>query len=166
MKFAVAMLGAVAAVEFGYDEYDHAHTEYGEVTKFRDVEVAYDEIEYSIETKEEVEIRTRQVPHTTEYSQTETKYRPDQEERATAAYEIKYRPNEYTRHTFEPRTVYGFYTETKYNDVPFTTYETHYDILYREEEEHRYRTEIEILTRPDSETKYRDEPETRYTNDY
>jgi hypothetical protein len=69
-SFAALLIGAVSAVEFGYDEYEHAHTEYGEETKFRDVEVHYDEIEYSVATKEETEIRTRQVPHTTEFSQT------------------------------------------------------------------------------------------------
>ena len=140
MKFAAALISAVSA--FGYDDYEHSHTEYGEETLFRDVEVAYDEIEYSIATKTETEVRTRQVPVTTEFSQTETKYAPEEEIRNTKAYEIKYRPNDYTRHTFEPRTVYGYYTETHYRDVPFTTYETHYDIEYREEEEHRYRTEI------------------------
>ena len=49
--FAVAMISAVTAVEFGYDEYPHAHTEYGEETRFRDVEVIYDEIEYWVETR-------------------------------------------------------------------------------------------------------------------
>ena len=74
-----------------------------------DVEVYYDEIEYSIATKTETEVRTRQVPITTEFSQTETKYRPDEEMRYTSNYEIKYRPNDYTRHTFEPRVEYGTY---------------------------------------------------------
>ena len=147
MKFTVALIASAAAVEFGYDEYPHAHTEYGEETRFRDVEVVYDEIEYSIATKIETEVRTRQVPITTEFSQTETKYRPEEEVRNTPAYEINYRPNDYQRFTWEPRLVYGYYTETKYRDVPFTTYETHYEINYREEEEHRYRTEINILTR-------------------
>ena len=31
--FAVAIIGTVAAVEFVYDEYEHAHTDYGDVTK-------------------------------------------------------------------------------------------------------------------------------------
>ena len=168
MKFTVALISAAAAVEWQkpQDTYLHEHTIYGEETLFRDVEIAYDEIEYSIATKTETEIRTRQVPITTEFSQTETKYRPEEEVRNTPAYEINYRPNDYQRFTWEPRLVYGYYTETKYRDVPFTTYETHYEILYREEEEHRYRTDINILTRTDSETHYRDEPETRYTNEY
>jgi hypothetical protein len=165
MKFTVALIASAAAVQWE-QTWEHAHVEYGEETKFRDVEVQYDEIEYSIQTKQETELRTRQVPITTEFSQVEVKYRPEEEIRNTPAYEINYRPNDYTRFTWEPRLVYGYYTETHYNDVPFTTYETHYEILYREEEEHRYRTEIAILTRPDSETKYRDEPETRYTNEY
>jgi hypothetical protein len=126
MKFAVALISAVSAVEFGYDDYAHAHTEYGEETLFRDIEVTYDEIDYSISTKTDTEIRTRQVPITTEFSQVETKYQAQEEVRNTKAYEIKYRPNDYTRHTFEPRTVYGYYTETHFRDVPFTTYETHY----------------------------------------
>ena len=131
-SFAVALIGAVSAVEFGYDDYAHNHTELGEQTLFRDVEVVYDEVDYSIGYNTEVETRTRQVPITTQFSQVDIKYAPEEEERATAAYEIKYRPNDYTRHTFEPRLVYGYYTETKYSDVPFTTYETHYDILYRD----------------------------------
>ena len=52
-SFAVALIGSVAAVEFGYDTYPHAHTEYGEETLFRDIEITYDEIEYSIATKTE-----------------------------------------------------------------------------------------------------------------
>ena len=167
MKFTTALILATSkAVEFGYDEYEHAHTEYGEETKFRDIEITYDEIEYTVNHKTETEVRTRQIPITTEYSQTETKYAADEEMRYTTNYEIQYRPNNYTRHTFEPRIEYGNYTETHYRDVAFTTYETHCEILYREEEEHRYRTEIEILTREDTVTHYNDEPETRYTNTY
>ena len=169
MKFAAALILATTSaveVEFGYDEYPHAHTEYGEEHRFRDIEIPYDEIEYTIGHKTETEVRSRQIPITTEYSQTETKYRAEEEMRYTTNYEIAYRPNDYTRHTFEPRIEYGFYTETHYRDVPFTTYETHYEILYREEEEHRYRTEVEILTRPDTVTQYKDEPATRYTNVY
>jgi hypothetical protein len=110
MKFATALILATSkAVEFGYDDYAHAHTEYGEETQFRDIEVVYDEIEYSIDHKTETEVRTRQIPITTEFSQTDTKYRPDEEMRYTSNYEIKYRPNDYTRHTFEPRVEYGFY---------------------------------------------------------
>ena len=33
------------------EEYEHVHTEYGEETRFRDVEVIYDEIEYWVETR-------------------------------------------------------------------------------------------------------------------
>ena len=58
--FATAMVLATAhAVEFGYDEYEHAHVEYGEEDRFRDIEVAYDEIEYTIDHIHEVEVRTR-----------------------------------------------------------------------------------------------------------
>merc|ERR1719237_1961405 len=166
MKFAVALIASATAVEFGYDEYEHSHTIIGTEAQFNDVEVYYDEIEYAIQTKVDTEVRTRQVPITTSFSQIEVKYRPEEEIRQTPAYEINYRPNDYQRFTWEPRIVYGYYTETKYQDVPFTTYETHYEINYRDEEEHRYRTEIEILERLDSETLYRDEPETRYTNEY
>ena len=70
MKFTVALIAAASAAEFGYnnilgDNYDHAHVDIGEETRFRDVEVAYDEIEYTVATKTETEIRTRQVPITT-----------------------------------------------------------------------------------------------------
>ena len=169
MKYIAALLGAVNAVSIqdGYEpSFEHTHVEYGTEERFRDVEVLYDEIQYSIETKTESEIRTRQIPVQTTCEHVETKYQPEEELRYTKAYEIKYRPNVYTRFTWEPRLTYGFYTETKWRDIPFTSYETHYEILYREEEEHRYRNEIEILERPDSITQYRDEPETRYTNEY
>ena len=168
MKHIAALLSAVNAVSVqDYQETSvHTHTTYGEEERFRDVEVFYDEIEYSIETRIENEVRTRQIPVQTTCEHVETKYQPAEEIRYTKAYEIKYRDNKYTRHTFEPRITHGFYTETKYRDVPFTTYETHYEIFYREEEEHRYRNEVEILERPDSITQYRDEPETRYTNEY
>ena len=50
--FASALILATAsAVGWGHDEYEHAHTEYGEETRFRDVEVIYDEIEYWVETR-------------------------------------------------------------------------------------------------------------------
>ena len=74
--FATALvLASTAAVEFGYDNgYEHAHVEYGEEDRFRDIEVAYDEIEYTIDHEHKVEVRTRQipVPYINEY--TETKY--------------------------------------------------------------------------------------------
>ena len=145
MKYIAALLGAVNAVSIkdGYEPAaEHTHVEYSTEELFRDVEVLYDEIEYSIETKTETETRTRQIPVNTTCEHVETKYQPEEELRYTKAYEIKYRPNVYTRFTWEPRLTYGFYTETKWRDVPFTTYETHYEILYREEEEHRFRQEI------------------------
>ena len=170
MKLAATLIGAVSAVSIqdGYEatDYEHTHISYSTETQFEEYEVLYEETEYQINTKTESEIRTRQIPMTTTYTQEVTKYRPEEEIRNTKAYEIKYRPNVYTRHTWEPRLAFGYYTETRWQDIPFTSYETHYEILYREEEEHRYRTEIEILERPDSNTLYRDEPETRYTNSY
>ena len=170
MKFALTLIGAInaVAIQDGYESepYVHTHTEYGEDTRFRDVEVLYEETDYQINTKTETEVRTRQIPMTTTCTHDTTKYRAEEEIRNTLAYEIKHRENKYLRHTWEPRLAYGYYTETRWRDVPFTSYETHYEVFYREEEEHRYRNEIEILERPDSITSYRDEPETRYTNEY
>ena len=166
MKFIASLLAAVASASGYDDEYEHTHTEYGEDIRYRDVVVYYDEIEYSINTKTETEVRTRQVPVSNVCVHEETKYQADGEVRYTTDYEILYRPVVYNRHTWEPRQVYGYYTETHWKDVPFVSYETHYEILYEDEVEHRYRTEIEILERPDTITQYRDEPEVRYTNEY
>ena len=50
-SFAAALILATAqaiGVQGGYDEYEHTHTEYGEATEFRDVEVIYEEVDYSI----------------------------------------------------------------------------------------------------------------------
>ena len=41
MKFITALIGSVSAITSYHDEYPHAHTEYGEKTLFRDVDVIY-----------------------------------------------------------------------------------------------------------------------------
>ena len=84
MKFAIALVNAAAAVsvEWGYD-YPHEHAEYGTEAVFNDVEVLYDEIEYSIGTKIKTETRSRQVPVTTEYTNTEVRYYEEAESRKT-----------------------------------------------------------------------------------
>ena len=72
MKFAATLIGAVSAVSVkdGYEptDYEHTHVEYSTETRFRDVEVVYEETEYQINTKLESEIRTRQIPMTTTYT--------------------------------------------------------------------------------------------------
>lgn len=105
MKYIAGLIAAVQAASDGYEpnEYEHTHVEYGEETRFRDVLVYYDEIEYNILSRPETEVRTRQVPVTNVCLHEETKYRPAEEIRFTTEYEIKYRPNVYTRHTWEPR---------------------------------------------------------------
>ena len=76
--FALALISASSAalsVADGYEnEYEHSHVEYGEADKFRDVEVLYDEVEYTVNTKIETEVRTRQIPVPYEHKETETKY--------------------------------------------------------------------------------------------
>ena len=44
-SFAVALIGTVSAVQWNYD---YEATELVEETLFRDIEIEYDEIEYSI----------------------------------------------------------------------------------------------------------------------
>ena len=84
MKFITALIGSVSAITTSsYEDYPHAHVEYGEKTLFRDVDVIYQETEYSIGHKTKTEVRNRQVPHTSTYTQTETKYREDTEIRNT-----------------------------------------------------------------------------------
>ncbi len=48
--------------------------EYDEADKFRDIEVLYDEVDYTVNTKIETEVRSRQVPVPYEHKETETKY--------------------------------------------------------------------------------------------
>ena len=116
-----AIISTLAAAD-GYDEeFTHNHYIEGEEYELRDIEVIYDEIEYTIITKLDHEVRTRQVPVNTYCEHLETKYREEEETRYTTEYQINYRPNTYQRHTFEPRTVIGHYTETHYRDVPYTT---------------------------------------------
>ena len=76
MKYIAALIGAINAVSIqDYQETsEHTHTTYGEEERFRDVEVFYEEIEYSIETKTESEVRTRQIPVMTTCEHVETKY--------------------------------------------------------------------------------------------
>ena len=51
-SFSAALIVAVSqaiAVQDGYEnEYEHVHTDYGTQTTFVDVEVVYDEFEYTI----------------------------------------------------------------------------------------------------------------------
>jgi hypothetical protein len=76
--FALALISASSAalsVADGYDnEYEHSHVEYVEADRFRDIEVLYDEVDYTVNTKIETELRSRQVPVPYEHKETETKY--------------------------------------------------------------------------------------------
>ena len=76
-SFSLAMIVAssTALQVGGYgEEYDHAHTEYGEADKFRDIPIEYEEIEYTIDHKTKTEVRTRQIPLPYIHTETETKY--------------------------------------------------------------------------------------------
>lgn len=76
-SFSLAMIAASAAAvpTPSYDdEYAHNHVEYGEADKFRDIPIVYDEIEYTIDHKNEPEVRTRQIPVPYIHTETETKY--------------------------------------------------------------------------------------------
>ena len=53
------ILATAAAVGWEENTYEHAHVEYGEEYRFRDVEVIYEEVEYWVETKTETEVRSR-----------------------------------------------------------------------------------------------------------
>ena len=148
------------------DEYVHTHVEYGEADKFRDIPVVYEEIEYTIDHRNEPELRTRQIAIPYIHTETETKYYADEEQRFTTNYEVKYHSDYITKYEFVPRIIYDSYIVTHYRDVPYTVWEPRYDVLYREEEEHRYRHEIDYAVRTDTKTVYDDVEEIRYTNEY
>ena len=56
------------------NEYEHQHIDYGEADKFVEVPIEYEEIEYTIDHKNEPELRTRQIPLPYIHVETETKY--------------------------------------------------------------------------------------------
>jgi hypothetical protein len=67
-NFVSALILATASAVEWEETYEHTHVEKGEEARFRDVEVIYDEVEYWVKTRQETEVRTRQVPVTTEFS--------------------------------------------------------------------------------------------------
>ena len=157
-SFSLALICATsAAIKVGEehiptydDEYVHTHVEYGEADKFRDIPVVYEEIEYTIDHRNEPELRTRQIAIPYIHTETETKYYADEEQRFTTNYEVKYHSDYITKYEFVPRIIYDSYIVTHYRDVPYTVWEPRYDVLYREEEEHRYRHEIDYAVRTDT----------------
>ena len=74
----IASSAAVSVPSYGgYDEeegYEHQHIEHGEADRFRDIPIEYEEIEYTIDHKTDVEVRTRQIPVPYLHTETETKY--------------------------------------------------------------------------------------------